>query len=796
MTRLRSLIGILGLSALAGPGLCRAEDNNALKLWYRQPAGAWTQALPVGNGRLAAMVFGGAGKEHLQLNEDTVWSGEKRDRSNPEASKSFPEVRRLLLEGRPAQAQALADRTMISVPRALPVYQTLGDLWLDFGGAVQEENYRRELDLDTGIASVSYTAGGVHYLREVFASAPCHCIVVRLTADRPGSLSFRATITRPADATSEAAPERLILTGQALPKNARGENNTGVRFRAEVKAAVSGGHMESAGDHLDVAAADSVTLTIVAAAEIREKDLAVACARDLATASRPYEVLRREHVADHQRFFRRVRLELPVDAAARALPTDERLKKVQSGGADDDLFALYFQYGRYLLIASSRPGSMAANLQGKWNDSLTPAWGSKYTININTEMNYWLVETCNLSELHEPLFDLIETAREDGRRVAKFYYGAGGFVLHHNTDLWGDAVPIDGARYGIWPMGAAWLSLHLADHYDFTRDRKFLAQRAYPVMKEAAQFFLDYLVPDGKGHLVTGPSLSPENEYKLPSGERAVLTMGPTMDTEILQTFFGRLIEASETLGIDREFRSKVVAARDKLLPLRIGKYGQIQEWQEDYDEVEPGHRHMSHLFALFPGDQITPEKTPDLAKAARATLDRRLANGGGHTGWSRAWIINFWTRLADADKGYENLVALLAKSTLPNLFDNHPPFQIDGNFGGTAAIAEMLVQSHAGEIRLLPALPKAWSNGKVSGLRARGGVEIDLTWSGGLPTAVTLKATVDGAHQFRFPAGVRIRSIRDGRGAMPAPARAGSTTRLRVKAGHIYSVEFERSAA
>jgi alpha-L-fucosidase 2 len=796
MTRLRSLIGILGLSALAGPGLCRAEDNNALKLWYRQPAGAWTQALPVGNGRLAAMVFGGAGKEHLQLNEDTVWSGEKRDRSNPEASKSFPEVRRLLLEGHPAQAQALADRTMISVPRVLPVYQTLGDLWLDFGAAAQEENYRRELDLDTGIASVSYTAGGVHYLREVFASAPCHCIVVRLTADRPGSLSFRATITRPADATSEAAPERLILTGQALPKNARGENNTGVRFRAEVKAAVSGGRMESAGDHLDVAAADSVTLTIVAAAEIREKDLAVACARDLATASRSYEVLRREHLADHQRFFRRVRLELPVDAAARALPTDERLKKVQSGGADDDLFALYFQYGRYLLIASSRPGSMAANLQGKWNDSLTPAWGSKYTININTEMNYWLVETCNLSELHEPLFDLIETAREDGRRVAKFYYGAGGFVLHHNTDLWGDAVPIDGARYGIWPMGAAWLSLHLADHYDFTRDRKFLAQRAYPVMKEAAQFFLDYLVPDGKGHLVTGPSLSPENEYKLPSGERAVLTMGPTMDTEILQTFFGRLIEASETLGIDREFRSKVVAARDKLLPLRIGKYGQIQEWQEDYDEVEPGHRHMSHLFALFPGDQITPEKTPDLAKAARATLDRRLANGGGHTGWSRAWIINFWTRLADADKGYENLVALLAKSTLPNLFDNHPPFQIDGNFGGTAAIAEMLVQSHAGEIRLLPALPKAWSNGKVSGLRARGGVEIDLTWSGGLPTAVTLKATVDGAHQFRFPAGVRIRSIRDGRGAMPAPARAGSTTRLRVKAGHIYSVEFERSAA
>jgi alpha-L-fucosidase 2 len=500
MAGLRFFIGILGWGALAGSSLCRAADDNALKLWYRQPAGAWTQALPVGNGRLAAMVFGDVRKERLQLNQDTIWSGEKRDRSNPEAPKAFPEVRRLLLDGHPAEAQALADRAMISIPRALPVYQTLGDLWLDSGAATEVSDYHRELDLDTGIATVRYTAGGVRYVREVFASAPGHSIVVRLTADKPGAISFRATITRPADATSEAAPGRLILTGQALPKNARGENNAGVRFRAEVKAAVSGGRIDNAADHLDIAGADSVTLTIVAATEIREKDPAAACARDLAIASRAFDFLRREHVADHQRFFRRVRLELPVDPAARALPTDERLKKVQGGGKDDDLFALYFQYGRYLLIASSRPGSMAANLQGKWNESRAPAWGSKYTININTEMNYWPVETTNLSELHEPLFDLIEKGREDGRRVAKFYYGAGGFVLHHNTDLWGDAVPIDGARYGIWPMGAAWLSLHLADHYDFTRDRKFLAERAYPVMKEAAQFFLDYLVPDGKGH--------------------------------------------------------------------------------------------------------------------------------------------------------------------------------------------------------------------------------------------------------------------------------------------------------
>ncbi|WP_082554871.1 glycoside hydrolase family 95 protein [Caulobacter sp. Root1455] len=741
-----------------------AAPTSPLRLWYRQPAQEWVEALPVGSGRMGAMVFGGVAAERLQLNEDTLWAGGPYDPANPEALKALPEIRALIDAGDYAKATEIADARFMATPKRQMAYQTIGDLKLTFPGLDgQPTDYVRELDLDGAIATTRFKVGGTGYTRQVIGSYPDRVIAVRLSADRGRAI----TVDLAFDSPLKSKPVSSIEGRDTLVLAGANDTQQGIaaqlRFECRVRVLNKGGTLTAREGVLSVAGADEVVLLIAAATSYRRFDdvggdpTATNRAVLAQASTKRWQALLATHQADHRAMFRRVSVDFGTTTAA-LKPTDERIKVSQTTD-DPALAALYYQYGRYLLIACSRPGGQAANLQGIWNDQTSPPWGGKYTININTEMNYWPAEPTGLAECVKPLIEMVRDLSVTGARTAKVMYNARGWVTHHNTDLWRASGPIDGAKFGVWPTGGAWLCKHLWDHYDYNRDRAYLAD-VYPLMRGAALFFLDALVVDPKsGKLVTNPSISPENSH----GHGSSLVAGPTMDQAIIRDLFTACIKAAAILGTDADFSAELATARDKLAPYKIGKDGQLQEWQEDWDAdaTDIHHRHVSHLYGVFPSDQIAVDTTPKLADAAKVSLNTR---GDISTGWAIAWRLNLWSRLGDGDRAHKILSLLLGpERTYPNMFDAHPPFQIDGNFGGTSGMTEMILQSRNDQILLLPALPSAWPTGRLTGLRARGAVGVDVTWTRGKLEAAVFTAAADGRHHVRYGGSVIDLDIKKG---------------------------------
>ena len=767
-TMMKKLLMTGLLACMLSPAAVRAQEY---KLWYDQPAHVWTEALPLGNGRLGAMLYGNPGAEQIQLNEETIWAGRPNNNPSPEAKEWLPKIRELVFAGKYKEAQDLCTAHVKAKTNQGMPYQTFGDLRLNFPGHTRYTNYYRELSLDSARAVVRYEVDGVRYQRETFTSFTDQVVITRVTASQPGKITFNATMTSPhQDVIITSEGNDITLEGvSSLHEGLKGK----VQFQGRTTVKAKGGVVTNRDGVLTVENADeAIIYTSIGTNFNNYKDITgdyIGRAKDyLAKAiNKDYAEAKDRHVKFYEQYQNRTTLDLGEDRYA-DVPTDIRVEKFKETN-DAFLVATYFKFGRYLLICSSQPGGQAANLQGIWNGSTNPAWDSKYTININTEMNYWPAEVTNLSEMHEPLFAMLKDLSVTGAKTARDMYECGGWVAHHNTDLWRIAGPVDFASAGMWPTGGAWLAQHLWQHYLFTGDKNFL-EAYYPVLKGTAQFFLDFLVEHPANHWwVVSPSVSPEH---------GPMTAGCTMDNQIVFDALRNTLLASRILGEDEAFQQELEQMIDRLPPMQIGKYGQLQEWLEDRDDPKDEHRHISHLYGLYPSNQISPFLHPELFRAARTTLEQR---GDMATGWSLGWKINFWARMLDGNHAYRiisNMLQLLPSDgearnhpegrTYPNMFDAHPPFQIDGNFGAAAGIAEMLVQSHDGAVHLLPALPDAWAEGSVKGLRARGGYEVDMEWADGNLSGATVRSTIGGTLRLRSAVPLKGKGLRKASGACP----------------------------